>query len=140
MRNPYASFSRDSKSKYFSVVGDLKKRFWKERCMFLSSKRKQMFSRNFKGEFESKRRLVKIVRRKFGEKGFRLINPGAFRFFKEKSSFVYSKLLWFKPNIKNGRHLLFNVKKLKCEPIYKCEGCSRSFRVASALGGHLSRC
>lgn len=64
-----------------------------------------------------------------------------FFFRQEETSYLsVSKLLWFKPNRKNGRHLIYDSESHKCIPIYRCEGCLKNFEVASALGGHLSSC
>jgi len=76
------------------------------------------------------------------ERALKEIDPSKIKFFPEESEAPakVSKLLWFKPNRKNGRYLKWNSKLMCCEPCYKCFGCDREFEVPSALGGHLSRC
>ena len=85
----------------------------------------------------------KEVMSEIDNRALKEIDPTSIRFFpysEEDEEGSISKLLWFKPNSKNGRYLKWDSKIKSCEPCFKCFGCDREFEVPSALGGHLSRC
>lgn len=67
--------------------------------------------------------------------------PEVFFFSNEPdSSEGLTKLICFDLNQRNGRYVKFDHKAKTCIPVFKCYGCRKSFSVAAALGGHLSKC
>lgn len=61
-------------------------------------------------------------------------------FFRGEEDPSMSKLLCFELNAKNGRYVRYDNRLKTCLSLYKCLGCNRTFNVAAALGGHLSKC
>ena len=61
-------------------------------------------------------------------------------FFKNWHRQALSKLICFDLNRKNGKRVKYNAKTMTCQPTFRCLGCWKEYSVASALGGHLSKC
>lgn len=61
-------------------------------------------------------------------------------FFKNWNRQSISKLICFDLNRKNGKRVRYNAKTMTCLPTFRCLGCWKEYSVASALGGHLSKC
>jgi hypothetical protein len=126
-RNPFARFYGDSNSKPIFEEESRKKKPPHNIKACLPKEESDSFINSDENEEE---RMILTE-----------INPASITFFNDGSrEHVFTKLLWFTPNKKNGRHLVYNSEKLNCTPVFKCEGCEKEFEVASALGGHLSRC